>query len=317
MGRVSYYWDGGDQAGNPLHYSTIIDDEEYTWESGSGFNYDDATFRTRKDSSAIFTGLDWVGHNDDGAVYAGFDQTISLGLIDANTAIDFEYIDLVFDFEGPNPEVDQQRISYYGFTDTFQSNSDFIDLMSTSSMVQTTNETGMPLILIDFNFRLDGIGLMKRFQIWLLNTRKEVLNSLLDISSLTTLSELKMTLVLQDVNSPSLRISARPRTGIVADGSRVRNDDRLEFTGKVVYQGSNVPAPRDASIEVEVFDGERIWFDGSLEDDGGYSVEVPLSSAETLSFIANKNLFTSTTGIPGKGEDMTWTNSFYNLEGSC
>ena len=304
MGRVSYYWDGGDQAGNPLHYSTIIDDEEYTWESGSGFNYDDATFRTRKDSSAIFTGLDWVGHSDDGAVYAGFDQTISLGLIDANTAIDFEYIDLVFDFEGPNPEVDQQRISYYGFTDTFQSNSDFIDLMSTSSMVQTTNETGMPLILIDFNFQIgwdwpdeeiSDLALEYKERGSEFPTRHIIADHTFRVEN---------DLVL-DANSFLVEDISEPRTGIVADGSRVRNDDRLEFTGKVVYQGSNVPAPRDASIEVEVFDGERIWSDGSLEDDGGYSVEVPLSSAETLLSSPTRTCLISITGIPGKGEDMT------------
>ena len=70
MGRVSYYWDGGDRAGNPLHYSTIIDDQEYIWESGPGFESDDATFRSRKDSTAIFTGLDWHGHNDGAAIFA-------------------------------------------------------------------------------------------------------------------------------------------------------------------------------------------------------------------------------------------------------
>ena len=74
--------------------------------------------------------------------FAGTEQTISLGLIDANTAIDFEHIDLVFDFEGPDSEVDQQRISYYGMTDMFASNSEFISLASSSSMVQTTNESG-------------------------------------------------------------------------------------------------------------------------------------------------------------------------------
>ena len=152
MGRVSYYWDGGDRAGNPLHYSTIIDDQTYTWESGPGFDTDDATFRTRKDSSAIFTGLEWAGHNDGAPIFAGTEQTISLGLIDANTAIDFEYIDLVFDFEGPDDEVDKQRISYYGISDMFASNSDFINLATSSNMVQTTNESGMPLILIDFDF---------------------------------------------------------------------------------------------------------------------------------------------------------------------
>ena len=51
----------------------------------------------------MFTGLEWVGHEDNEAVFAGMEQTISLGFIDANTAIDFEFISLVFDFEGPNP----------------------------------------------------------------------------------------------------------------------------------------------------------------------------------------------------------------------
>ena len=59
LGRVSYYWDGTDNAGNPLHYTTMIDDQIFDYESGPGFNHDDATFRTRKDSKAIFTGLDW------------------------------------------------------------------------------------------------------------------------------------------------------------------------------------------------------------------------------------------------------------------
>ena len=65
MGRVSYFWSGGDQAGNPLFYEvTGLDDEILQLEGEHGFNYDDATFRTRKDSSDIFTGLDWLGHED-------------------------------------------------------------------------------------------------------------------------------------------------------------------------------------------------------------------------------------------------------------
>ena len=98
---------------------------------------------------------------------------------------------------------------------------------------------------------------------------------------------------------------SEPRTGIVADGSRVRNDDRLEFTGKVVYEGSNMPAPNDASIVIEVFDGESIWSDGSIADDGGYSVEVPLSHAETLKSSPTRTCLISIGGIPGEGEDMT------------
>ena len=98
---------------------------------------------------------------------------------------------------------------------------------------------------------------------------------------------------------------SEPRTGIVADGSRVRFDDRLEFTGKVVYEGSNVPAPNDASIVIEVFDGESIWSDGSISDDGEYSVEVPLSHAETLKSSPTRTCLISIGGIPGSGEDMT------------
>ena len=48
MGRVSYFWSGGDQAGNPLFYEvTGLDDEILQLEGEHGFNYDDATFRTK------------------------------------------------------------------------------------------------------------------------------------------------------------------------------------------------------------------------------------------------------------------------------
>ena len=76
---------------------------------------------------------------------------------------------------------------------------------------------------------------------------------------------------------------SEPRTGPVADGTRVRKDDRLAFSGRVVYEGSNVPAPRDVGILVEVFDGEKLWSDGSLTDDGEYLIEVPLDSAKSCS----------------------------------
>ena len=304
MGRVSYYWDGGDRAGNPLHKSTIIDEETYVWESGPGFNADDATFRTRKDSVAVFTGLEWEGHSDNSAVFAGTPQKISLGLIDANTAIDFEFIDIVFDFEGPDQEVDQQRISYYGITDSFASKSDFITLSTTSSMVQTTNESGMPWILVDFDFTLgwdwpdediSDIALEYKERGSEFPTRHIIAEHTFTVEN---------DLVL-DASSFLVEDISEPRTGIVADGSRVRNDDRLEFTGKVVYEGSNVPAPNDASIVIEVFDGESTWSDGSLADDGGYSVEVPLSHAETLQSSPTRTCLISIGGIPGEGEDMT------------
>ena len=304
MGRVSYYWDGGDRAGNPLHHTTIIDEESYSWESGPGFDSDDATFRSRKDSSAIFTGLDWVGHNDGAPIFAGTEQTISLGLIDANTAIDFEYIDLVFDFEGPDSEVDQQRISYYGITDTFASHSNFINLATSSSMVQTTNESGMPWILLDYQFTIgwdwpdediSDISLEYKERGYEFPTRHIIAEHTFAVENDLVLDP--SSFLVQDISEP--------RTGVVADGSRVRNDDRLEFTGKVVYEGSNVPAPRNAAIVIEVFDGESVWSDGSLDDDGGYSVEVPLSHAETLRSSPTRTCLISIGGIPGEGEDMT------------
>ena len=304
MGRVSYYWDGGDRAGNPLHHITIVDEESYSWEAGPGFDSDDATFRSRKDSSAIFTGLEWFGHTDGAPVFAGTEQVISIGLIDANTAIDFEYIDLVFDFEGPDSEIDQQIISYYGVSDTFASNSDVINLATSSSMIQTTNDSGMPWILIDYEFTIgwdwpdediSDLALVYKERGSEYPTRHIIAEHTFVVEN---------DLVL-DASSFVVKDISEPRTGIVADGSRVRNDDRLEFTGKVVYEGSNVPAPKNAAIVIEVFDGESIWSDGSLADDGGYSVEVPLSHALTLQSSPTRTCLISISGIPGKGEDMT------------
>ncbi|MDP6869930.1 MAG: CARDB domain-containing protein [Candidatus Poseidoniaceae archaeon] len=304
MGRVSYYWDGGDRAGNQLHHKLIIDDEDYMHETGPGFDADDATFRTRKDSSAIFTGLEWLDHQDGGAIFAGTSQSISLGLIDANTAIDFEYIDLVFDFEGPDSEVDQQRISYYGITDIFASNSEFINLYSSSKMIQTTNESGMPLILIDFNFDIDWNWPDEEVSDIALEykERGEEHPTRHIIAEHTFYVENDLVI---DASSFLVEDISEPRTGQIADGSRVRNDDRLEFTGRVVYEGSSQPAPEDAAIQVEVFDGEKVWSDGSLGDDGGYSIEVPLASAESLQSSPTRTCLISIAGIPGRGEDMT------------
>ena len=307
MGRVSYYWDGGDQAGNPLHFTAMNDDDELLkFEASEGFLYDDATFRTRKDSSAVFTGLEWVGHEDNEAVFAGMEQTISLGFIDANTAIDFEFISLVFDFEGPNPERDAQSISYSGTNNTFWSDSPFIHLSPTSTMTQTTNESGLPWILLDFHFTFSSdwpdeemgdvallykeLGSSDPSRILLLEHTFRVENDLM-------LSPTEFEV--EDISEP--------RTGPVADGSRVRKDDRLAFTGRVVYEGSQTPAPRDVGILVEVFDGEKLWSDGSLTSDGGYAVEVPLSAALTLQSSPSRTCLISITNIPGRGEDMTGT----------
>ena len=307
MGRVSYFWDGGDQAGNPLHFTAVNDEDEVLiFESSEGFLYDDATFRTRKDSTAVFTGLEWIGHEDNEAVFAGMEQSINLGFIDANTVIDFEYISLVFDFEGPNPMRDAQAISYSGLNNTFWSDSPYIHLLPTSNMIETTNESGLPWILLEFNFKFSWdwpdeemgdvallykeLGSKDPSRILLLEHTFRVENDLM-------LSPTDF--AVEDISEP--------RTGPVADGSRVRKDDRLAFTGRVVYEGSQTPAPRDVGILVEVFDGAKLWSDGSLTSDGGYSVEVPLSAAETLQSSPSRTCLISITNIPGRGEDMTGT----------
>ncbi len=307
MGRVSYFWDGGDQAGNPLHFTVMNDDDEWLkFESGEGFLYDDATFRTRKDSTAIFTGLEWFGHEDNEPVFAGMEQTISLGFIDANTAIDFEFISLIFDFEGPNPARDAQSVSYSGTNNTFWSDSPYIHLLSTSQMTQTTNESGLPWILLDFHFKFSWDWPDEEMgDVALLY--KELGNA--DPSRILLLEHtfrVENDLMLSPTDFAVEDIS-EPRTGPVADGSRVRKDDRLGFTGRVVYEGSQTPAPRDVGILVEVFDGEKLWSDGSLTLDGGYALEVPLSSATTLQSSPSRTCLISITNIPGRGEDMTGT----------
>ena len=98
MGRVSYYWSGGDQAGAQSNTPNTTMKASFTISIQARVQLDDATFQTRKDSAAIFTGLEWVGHTDDAPVFAGLEQSMAVGFIDANTAIDFEHISLVFDF---------------------------------------------------------------------------------------------------------------------------------------------------------------------------------------------------------------------------
>ena len=134
MAKVSYFISGHDPGGNVLKHNIGVDSEgEVVWAPhGPGFGSDTATFLTRRDSKAVFTGLDWLGHFDESSVFAGQDQTIMLGLIDANTVIDFEYISLVFDFEGPDPAKDRQVISYSGFNDTFWSESEYLTLSPSS-----------------------------------------------------------------------------------------------------------------------------------------------------------------------------------------
>ncbi len=307
MGRVSYFWSGGDQAGNPLYHEVIGFDEELMQVRGeAGFDYDDATFRTRKDSTAVFTGLEWVGHTDDAPVYAGLTQTITLGFIDANTAIDFEHISLVFDFEGPNPARDAQRVSYSGLNDTFWSESPYITVLSSSEMVETTNESGLPWIIVTFQIQfgwdwpdeeMGDVALLYKER-----ASEEDSRILLLEHTFRVENDLVLAAGSFQVNDVS-----EPRTGPVADGTRVRKDDRLSFTGRVVYEGSDIAAPRDLGILVDVFDGEKIWSDGSLTQNGGYEVEVPLSSATTLQSSPTRTCLISITNIPGRGEDMTGT----------
>ena len=190
--------------------------------------------------------------------------------------------------------------------DTFWSESEFITLMSTSTMHQTTNDSGLPWIQLTFHFEIGwdwpdeemgDVALIYKERgseyedrILLLEHTFRVENDLMLAPS---------DYLVEDISEP--------RTGQVADGSRVRKDDRLAFTGTVVYEGSSVPAPRDVGILVEVFDGEKIWSDGSLTEQGHYSVEVPLSSASTLQSSPTRTCLISITNIPGRGEDMTGT----------
>ena len=307
MGRVSYFWSGGDQAGNPLYHEVMgLDDEMMQIRGEAGFDYDDATFRTRKDSSALFTGLDWMGHVDNAPVYAGLTQTITLGFIDANTAIDFEHISLVFDFEGPNPARDAQRVSYSGLNDTFWSESPYISILPSSEMTETTNESGLPWIIVTFQIKFGWDWPDEEMGDVALLYRERASNEDSRILLLEHTFRVENDLVLA-ADSFEVNDVSEPRTGPVADGTRVRKDDRLSFTGRVVYEGSDIAAPRDLGILVDVFDGEKIWSDGSLTSNGGYEVEVPLSSATTLQSSPTRTCLISITNIPGRGEDMTGT----------
>lgn len=305
MGRVSYFWDGFDLAGNEMYSEYLDSDGEIkTYQTTHGFDYDDATFVTRKDSVAVFTGLEWIGHSDNEPVYSGKTQTISFGFVDENTVIDFEHISLVFDFEGPNPLNDAQRISYSGLNNTFWSESDYINLLPTSKMTQTINSSGLPLIMLDFVFKFGWDWPDEEMSDVILLFKER--GSPMDTQILLVEHTFKVEndLIIAPVDYSVLDIS-EPRVGEVADGSRVRKDDRLSFSGKVVYEGSNIPVPRDIGILVEVFDGELIWSDGSLGNEGEFLIEVPLSSAQSLQTSPSRTCLISITNIPGKGEDMS------------
>ena len=305
MGRVSYFWDGHDLAGNSM-YSEFQDSngDTQTYQTSFGFDYDDATFITRKDSVAVFTGLEWFGHQDEQPVYAGKTQKISFGFVDENTVIDFEHISLVFDFEGPNPINDAQRISYSGLNDTFWSESQYLTILPSSKMTQTINSSGLPLILIDFIFKFEWDWPDEEMSDLVLLFKERGSETDTQILLIEHTFKVENDLVIAP-SDYSVSDVSEPRVGEIADGTRVRNDDRLSFSGRVVYEGSNIPVPRDIGILVEVFDGELIWSDGSLSDGGEFLVEVPLSSAQSLQSSPSRTCLISITNIPGEGEDMS------------
>ena len=306
MARVSYYWSGGDEAGNVLKYVTGYDDEgePSLRSSGPGFANDDATFLTRKDSTAVFTGLDWVGHEDGGTVYAGLTQHLEIGLIDANTVVDFEVVSLTFDFEGPDPVLDRQVVAFSGLNETFWSESPYLTLLPTSNVVTTVNGTGLPFIRIGFDlvFGWDWPDEEVSDVAVTYKERGAAEPTHLPFSNRTFRVENDLVL---SPGSFSIEDVSEPRTGPIADGSRVRHDDRLQFSGRVVYENSDVAAPRNVGIQVDVFDGVAIWSDGSLGSDGSYSVEVPLSAATSLRNSPMRSCLVAISGIPGAGQDMT------------
>ena len=314
MGRVSYFWSGHDQAGNEL-FSSYIDSEGEvkTYQTTHGFDYDDATFTTRKDSVAQFTEFTWHGHEDNMAVYSGMKQHISFGFIDENTVIDFEHISLIFDFEGPNTDKDQQKISFSGYNNTFWSESDFINILSQSSVTESQNEIGLPLIELDFVFEFGWDWPDENYGdlILLYKERGSEFDTGIILSEHTFRVENDLVI---SSNDYSISDVSEPKTGEVSDGSKVRKDDRLAFSGHIVYEGSNVAPPQNLGILVEVFDGELIWTDGSLGEEGQFMVEVALSSAPNLQSSSTRTCLISINNIPGKGEDMTGTDVSSTLQ---
>jgi len=293
MARVSYFVSGHDPAGNLI-----------VGTDGPGFSYDLSTYRTRKDMASVFTGLNWHNHADGSDVFSGTDQSISIGLVDANGIIDFEYISLIFDFEGPDPERDQQRISYNGRTNTWISDSDFITLLQSSSADVTTNDTGLPWIQTTFDFQFSWDWPDEDISDLALEFKELGSPTPTRIEFIDNTFSVENDLVL-DATTYNVQDVAEPRTGPLDDATPVRPDDRLRWSGRVVYESSDVPAPNDLGITVEVFDGVQYWSDGSLTDDGAFSIEVPLTAASTLQSAESRTFLTGIRNVPGRGEDMT------------
>ena len=293
MALVSYYITGSDPAGNPLITT-----------SGPGFDYDLASYRTRKDMDSVFTGVDWLGHQDGETVYAGKEQLMTVGLVDANGLIDFEEISLIFDFEGPDPARDKQRISYSGVNDTFWADGTDLVLISTSDDARVlTNDTGLPWIIIDFRFAfswdwpdedVSDVALVY----------DQLGSDIERVEFMQHTFQVENDLVL-DAAAYAVTDVSEPRIGPVDDATTVRPDDRLAWSGRVVYEGSDIAPPNNIGIEVEVFDGVQTWSDGSLSSDGEFSLEVPLVAATALASAETRTFLTGIRNIPGRGEDMT------------
>ena len=301
MARVSYFVTGTDVAGNALLRS-----------DGPGFDYDLVTYRTRRDMDSVFTGLHWAGHEDGERAFAGVTQQLTLGLVDANGLIDFTDISLIFDFEGPDPDRDQQRLSFSGSNNTFWTDDDYLVISPSCRVLSDetcgaevlTNETGMPWVMVTFGFQfswdwpdadLSDVSL-EFTQLGTPEPREIIFTE----HTFRVENDLVLDASTYQVNDVS-----EPRVGPVSDGSRVVPNDRLRWSGRVVYEGSDVPAPRNLGITVEVFDGVQYWSDGSLTDDGGFSLEVPLSAAPTLASSETRTFLAGVRNIPGRGEDMT------------
>jgi hypothetical protein len=301
MARVSYYVTGTDPAGNALDRN-----------DGPGFEYDLVTYRSRVDMDAVFTGLHWSGHDDGERAFAGTTQYLTLGLVDANGLIDFEDISLIFDFEGPDPERDQQKLSYSGQNNTFWTDDAYLVIDSacndeddsTCGASVSTNETGLPWIMVTFGFKFSwdwpdadlGDVALEYKQLGSPDITRRIFTQ----HTFRVENDLVLdagTYVVNDVQVP--------RTGPVFDGSRVVPTDRLRWSGRIVYEGSDVPAPRNLGITIEVFDGVQYWSDGSLTEDGGFSIEVPLDAAPALASSETRTFLAGIRNIPGRGEDMT------------
>ncbi|MBG17101.1 MAG: hypothetical protein CMB77_01925 [Euryarchaeota archaeon] len=284
---------------------------------------EDTTYITRQDSNAVIAGLEWKQcviinpiirsecdvsgweqHQDQGVIYAGLEEHISVNIVDANGLRDFEEITLIFDMEGPNPLFDAQEIGFSGLNRTFWSNSQYIDLLRTSKFVVSSNSSGLPLIIVDFRFRITWDWPDEMMSDLGLRVRELGDNSPpvipFEEHSFTVENDLSF-----DPTTHRIIDATPPRTGLLRDGDSVRSDDRVMLDGRIVYQNSHVAPPTGLGIRVAVFDGEQDWHDASPDPDGGFTVEIPLAASTTLQGANVRALISRIDGIPGIGQDLT------------